>query len=77
MSQTFKILKGIDRVDAEGLFSVREERTRAERGTNSLREKNARTEVRKNSNALRVVSNWNQLPEKCKEQRKEKCSKGR
>jgi hypothetical protein len=45
-SQTFKIIKGIDRVYAEGMFNVQEgERTRADRGTNRFREKIARMEV--------------------------------
>jgi hypothetical protein len=63
-------------MDAEGLFSAgEEERTRAVRGTNSLREKNARTKVRKNSYAHRVHSTGTNYQRNSRNNRRWTCLK--
>jgi hypothetical protein len=69
MSQTFKILKGVDRVEPDQLFSrVRGEvRTRLSADPWNLQKKRARKEVRLHSFGLRVVDPWNSLPSVCKE----------
>jgi hypothetical protein len=64
MTQTFKILKGIDRVREETLFTrvSRLQRTRqAENPLNMVR-KGSRTDIRQNSYSVRVVEKWNSLP---------------
>jgi hypothetical protein len=63
-AQPFKVVKRLDRVDSKVLFQERDgERTRADRDGRNLREKHSRTDIRKNSFALRVVVRpWNNLP---------------
>jgi hypothetical protein len=64
MTQTFKILKGIDRVRKETLFTrvSRLQRTRqAENPLNMVR-KGPRTDIRQNSYSARLVEKWNSLP---------------
>jgi hypothetical protein len=53
MAQTFKIIKGMDKVNLENLFQPAGEktRTRATEGHLSLLKKHARTEIRRNSYA--------------------------
>jgi hypothetical protein len=69
MAQTFKVVKRLDRVDSKVLFQERDgERTRADRDGTNLREKHSRTDIRKNSFALRVVRPWNNLPSESREQ---------
>jgi ribonucleases P/MRP protein subunit RPP40 len=65
MAQTFKIIKGIDKVRPEEIFKFMDEggRTRAAAGHKQLQKKMARTEARKNSYTYRVVDQWNSLPE--------------
>jgi hypothetical protein len=72
MTQTFKILKGINKVSSENLFHLAEvgRRTRATVGHLNLLKKHARTEIRRNSYAYRVVDQWNQLPDELKETEK-------
>ncbi len=52
MLQTFKIVKGIDKVNGDGLFN--------------LKPRAARLEVRKNFFSNRLVDSWNQIPSKVK-----------
>ena len=60
--ETYKILKGLDKLDAGRLFPMLgESRTRG----HSLRIRNSfRTEMRKTFFTQRVVSLWNSLPQK-------------
>jgi hypothetical protein len=62
MTQTFKILKGINKVNSENLFQLAEvgRRTSATAGHLNLLKKHGRIEIRRNSYAYRVVDQWNQ-----------------
>ncbi len=72
MTQTFKILKGIDKVNSENLFQLAEvgRRTRATVSHLNLLKKHAQTEIRRNSCTYRVVDQLNQLPDELKETEK-------
>jgi hypothetical protein len=63
-------INGRGGMSIDGLFEKLEERegarTRQAAGTNNLKTKQARTEVRKNSFTVRVVKEWNGLPEELK-----------
>ena len=69
--QTYKILKGIDRVDHNTWFSkVGVDATRLTRHTSyhdNLIPKRSRTDVRQNFFANCVVHKWNKLPVEVKE----------
>ena len=71
--QTYKILKGIDRVDHNTWFSkVGVDATRLTRHTsyhNNLISKRSRSDVRQNFFSNRVVPKWNKLPVEVKEAR--------
>ena len=71
--QTYKIMKGIDRVDHENWFSkVGVDATRLTRHTayqDNLIPKRSRTDVRQNFFSNRVVLKWNKLPVEIKEAR--------
>ena len=64
--QTFKILKGIDKVENTSVFSKIQQRgqrvTRAAGDPQNLTAPRARTDIRKNSFFVRSVYMWNQLP---------------
>ena len=68
MMQVFKIIKGIDKVSLEKLFTKVDHTagTRNAVSQTNLKKKMARKEVRLNSFSLRVVDNWNRLPEEMK-----------
>jgi hypothetical protein len=72
MTQTFKILQEIDKVNSENLFQLAEvgRRTSATAGHLNLLKKHGRIEIRRNSYAYRVVDQWNQLPDELKETEK-------
>jgi hypothetical protein len=56
-------------VDPKVLFQEGDgERKRGDRDGTNLREKHSRTDIRKNSFALRVVRPWNNLPSESREQ---------
>jgi hypothetical protein len=65
ITQLFKILKGIDKMDPEKLFSARRTTQNTRQSSNPLNiaKKQAMTEVRKGSFGLRVVDEWNRLPD--------------
>jgi hypothetical protein len=70
--QTYKILNGIGNIDYNGLFTKIERqgaRTRMAAGHDNLIMPAARTEVRKNSFAVRVVTQWSRLPHDIKQSR--------
>ena len=71
--QTYKILKGIDRVDHDTWFSkVGADATRLTRHTayhDNLISKRSRSDVRQNFFSNRVVPKWNKLPVEVKETR--------
>jgi hypothetical protein len=70
MSQTFKIVKNIDKTDRDKVFlQQRDERacTRARANPWNIKKKFANTETRLNSFGLRVVDGWNSLPNEIKE----------
>jgi hypothetical protein len=65
MVQTFKIVKGIDRVEHGTWFNLAAEGGRATRSAdcpNNLRQMAARLEVRRNFFSNRVIDSWNHLP---------------
>jgi hypothetical protein len=70
MVQTFKILNGIGNMKKEDFFELvgnREvARTRLAQGALNLRVQRARTEIRKNAFAVRIVNRWNSLPDNVK-----------
>ena len=59
MITTFKILKGIDRVDKDSLFNTRGTRTRGHRW--KLSAQMSHRDIRKNFFSVRVVDKWNAL----------------
>jgi hypothetical protein len=70
MSQTFKIVKNIDKIDRDKVFlQQRDERARTRARVNpwNIKKKFAHTETRLNSFGLRVVDGWNSLPNEIKE----------
>jgi hypothetical protein len=69
---TYKILNGIGNIDHSLLFAKfpqNNARTRLAAGHDNLVLPVARTEIRKNSFAVRVVSKWNRLPDEIKTSR--------
>jgi hypothetical protein len=65
MLQTFKIVRGIDKVNSEDWFQMAAQAERATRSTDgplSIRPRAARLEVRRNFFSTRVVDSWNQIP---------------
>jgi hypothetical protein len=54
ISQTFKIINGIDKINLENLFQLAEvgERTRTTAGHLNLLKKHARTDIRRNTVAM-------------------------
>jgi hypothetical protein len=68
MSQVFKIMKGIDKIDQNKVFAPRQTNQNTRNASNqwNLARKNARTDVRLQSFGLRVVEEWNSLPEETK-----------
>jgi hypothetical protein len=73
MIQTYKFINGVGGLNCEGLLTKvdtgENRRTRQSAGKDNLRRQVARTEIRKNSFAVRVVSKWNSLPDNIKESR--------
>jgi hypothetical protein len=66
---TYKILNGIGNIEYAGLFTKFEQaiaRTRLAVGHDNLVLPVARTEIRRNSFAVRVVTKWNRLPDEVK-----------
>jgi hypothetical protein len=68
LTQVFKILKGIDRVVPEQIFGRRRENQYTRQSANpwNLTKKQARTDPRLHSFGLRVVEEWNALPDHIK-----------
>ena len=67
MIQVFKILKGIDNVQAENWFCTvglenRPGTRMASHPLNLIRQSVSRTDLRNNFFSQRVISHWNQLP---------------
>jgi hypothetical protein len=78
--QTYKILNGTGNIDYTGLFTkINREtaRTRLAAGHDNLVTRPARTDVRKNSFAVRVVPKWNALPDEIKQSRNSEVFKSR
>jgi hypothetical protein len=72
MLQTFKILRGIDRVDHSTWFQLAAETGRATRSADdplNLRQKASRLEVRRHFFSNRVVEAWNLIPSTVKNAR--------
>ena len=79
--ETFKTMNGLNRVDKEKWFSVTQEDARETRRTTSvteegivkkeyaLEQEQSRLEVRKNFYNVRVVKEWNEIPEEVKKQK--------
>ena len=80
--ETFKTLGGFNNVDKHSWFQVAEENVRATRSTSSVSDsgeeekktnilmiESVRLETRKNSFTVRVVKEWNALPEKVRRQK--------
>jgi hypothetical protein len=66
---TYKILNGIGNIEYDGLFTKFQQataRTRLAVGHDNLILPVARSEVRRNSFAVRVVTKWNRLPDEIK-----------
>jgi hypothetical protein len=70
MVQTFKIVKGVGNMKREEFFEMvgnrSVARTRLAQSEWNLKVQRARTDIRKNSFAVRVVNSWNCLPESIK-----------
>ena len=62
MIQTYKILKGIDRINPDILFS-RAESTITRGHSEKLLKPRSRLQTRANSFSRRVIEDWNSLPE--------------
>jgi hypothetical protein len=63
--QTFKIVRGIDRVDSSTWFQFAAQTGRATRSADdplNLRPKTTRLEVWRNFFSSRVIESWNQVP---------------
>ncbi len=72
MVQTFKIVKGIDRVDHRTWFQLAADGGSATRSADcplNLRQKAARLETRRNFFSNRVIDNWNMIPSAVKNAR--------
>jgi hypothetical protein len=72
MLQTFKIVRGIDKVNSENWFQMAAHAERATRSTDgplNIRPRPARLEVRRNFLSNRVVESWNQIPSDVKNAR--------
>jgi hypothetical protein len=72
MVQTFKIVKGIDRMDHRTWFQLAADGGRATRSADcplNLRQKAARLEIRRNFFSNRVIDNWNMIPSAVKNAR--------
>ena len=71
--QTFKIMKGIDRVDRRDIFKsyndVATTRTTrlGEYGDNLIRRKISRSDIHNNFFCQRIINSWNQLPTRVKD----------
>ena len=72
LMQVFKILKGIDKVDPDKLFSKVSHSvgTRNAADPMNLQKKRARREIWQNSFGIRVVDSWNGLPREMKNSEK-------
>ena len=79
--ETFKTLGGFNRVDRHAWFQIADENSRATRSTSSvsdigdeekktniLKMESVRLDIRKNFFTVRVVKEWNGLPEKLRQQ---------
>jgi hypothetical protein len=70
LSLVYRFMTGQGNLQPESLFEKVEERegvrTRLTAGTNNLKLPAARTEIRRNSFAVRSVSSWNSLPDNVK-----------
>ena len=60
MIQTFRILKGIDNINADQFFTLSERQSRGHRL--KLVKPRSRINLRKNTFSSRIVDNWNALP---------------
>ena len=81
MIETYKIMNGFNRVDKNNWFTITQESARATRRTASVTEngvvrkshilelENPRLEIRKNFFNVRVVNDWNKIPEEVKTQK--------
>ncbi len=72
MVQTFKTVKGIDRVDHKTSFQLATDGGRATRNADcplNLRQKASRLEIRKNFFSNRINNNWNLIPSEVKNAR--------
>ena len=77
--ETFKTLKGFNKVEKEKWFKLEEEDSRPtrrntritdgeeHRRANVLKEEAARLEIRRNSFAVRAAKTWNSIPDEVKE----------
>jgi hypothetical protein len=77
MLQTFKIVRGIDKVNSETWFQMAahaERATRSSYGPLNLRPRPARLEVRRNFFSNRVVESWKQIPSNVKKRGMSECS---
>ena len=75
MIQTFRIITGIDQVDAGTWFTMANERgrvgaanTRHSKDNTRIEEGNSHIDQRRNFFSQRVPSNWNSLPETTRQQ---------
>jgi hypothetical protein len=67
MSQTYKLVHGIDKVERVVLFNyVPKGRTRLAADPLNMRVEQARTDVRKQFYAQRIINNWNMIPSETK-----------
>jgi hypothetical protein len=69
MVQTFKIVRGMDRVDHGTWFQLAADGGRATRSADcplNLRQKAARLETRRNFFSNRVIEDWNMIPSSVK-----------
>jgi hypothetical protein len=72
MIQTFKIVRGFDKVDRETWFHMASQSARATRSTDcplNLRPQAARLDARRHFFSNRVVEGWNQIPDHIKNAR--------
>ena len=63
MKQTFKIIRGIDKLDGEKIFKYRQEgtHTRTAEDPLHLRQERSRLDIRINTFSQRVISGWNRI----------------
>ena len=63
MKQTFKIMRGIDKLDRQKIFKMRQENTHTRTADDPLhlRHDRSRLEVRTNSFTQRVITSWNNI----------------